>query len=204
MSPRALPDDSQRPCWGCGKLVPRKKRDFVCDECWALYVNARRWARRSPEDRAAHLAHLERHLRRLFLLFGALDQGLSVLASTKAVATAETPILRESMPCAHHASPEACPHGVRWPHPCRECEDAVDPAAAATWMAEELRRRKAPDVEAGFVGDRVQPIMVRMTCGHLAERRMRPSLAAGLPRDDEGHPKAPFAACPACGGPKPY
>lgn len=58
-------------------------------------------------------------------------------------------------------------------------------------------------VEAGWAnpaGDRVQEVMVRMTCGHLARRMMKPSTAASLPHNEAGEPLAPYAKCPYCDG----
>lgn len=49
--------------------------------------------------------------------------------------------------------------------------------------------------------DRIREYQVRMTCGHLATRKMRPSTAAGCERNGAGELVAPFSKCPDCGGP---
>jgi hypothetical protein len=54
-----------------------------------------------------------------------------------------------------------------------------------------------PAVTAGFVGERLHPYRVRMTCGHVVVTLMRPS-TAGVPWTPEAEVAAPYNPCREC------
>jgi hypothetical protein len=60
---------------------------------------------------------------------------------------------------------------------------------------------KKNEVESGFVpGFTLFPYRVKMTCGHIEERKMRQATAGGVEYDPnaEWQVKAPYAECAAC------